>query len=412
MFLKMDIKKYIQNPNKAKVLVTCNGRIPSLELGAIIPFSELNKKGLCDLRYKDDMLISLQDIAWCDILFMVRATSNQSLRVAKFAKKLKRILLGYWDDNFLKIPKYSLTYKYFSNEKIKGNIEKLFALTDTFFSPNDKLAKELAEKSRKPSKILPGLHGAEVFYPPKLNKSQVPVIGYSGGQDHLKIVNNFLGTIFYRMEKMGKAYQIHIVGPKPEFYEQLKVKTIYTKPIHDYYEYLTYSKTLHWDIGLAPQWEDEFTTYKFYNKFLEYTYLGCPGIYTKIEPYVGIVEDGITGLLVPNEIEAWVEAILRLLKDPDLRYKLAFNAYEYVQSHHNRHVVIEKYAEVLAPFLSYRAPYISERMLYLYNPLFQLSNIYQTIQEYIKVNGLKRFLKRAPVYVLKKIKKEKKQNWY
>jgi hypothetical protein len=47
-----------------------------------------------------------------------------------------------------------------------------------------------------------------------------------------------------------------------------------------------------------------------------------------------------------------------LLKDSELRFRIASNAYEFVQNFHNRQIVAEKYATALGPFLNYRAPEI------------------------------------------------------
>jgi hypothetical protein len=148
------------------------------------------------------------------------------------------------------------------------------------------------------------------------------------------------------------------VGPRPDLIDKLKDRIVFSSYIEDYYEYLNFISCLNWDIGLAPQVDSEFTTYKFYNKFLEYTSIGCAGIYSKLEPYIGVIQDGVAGLLVENEIEAWKDAILMLLKDSELRFRIASNAYEFVQNFHNRQIVAEKYATALGPFLNYRAPEI------------------------------------------------------
>jgi hypothetical protein len=200
------------------------------------------------------------------------------------------------------------------------------------------------------------------------------------------------------MAEIAANFKVHVVGPKPGFIGKLPVETKYTPFIRDYYDYLAFASKLEWDIGLAPQWDNEFTTYKFYNKLLEYTHIGCAGIYTKIEPYVGVIEDGLTGLLVPNEVAAWRDAILRLLKDPELRFKIASNAYEFVQSHHNRRVVAEQYAAALAPFLSYQAPNVSRAYLLWSGPIYRFSYVHTAGREYIKMHGIRRFLRRAPGY--------------
>lgn len=384
-----------------RIMVTCPAKIPSVELGAIVPLSELQKQGACEFRYKDERLLSPADVAWCDILFLVRGASSESVWAARWAKKCARTVLGYWDDDLLGIPDYSSAYRYYSNPKIRANIDALFKLADAFLCPNPRLAAKLSALHGREVKILPGVHGRESFEPPKKRTNQPPIVGYSGGPDHMRILNSFVGPAIGEVAQTGASFKLHIVGPKPDFLAGLPVETKYTPSIPDYYDYLAFSSELEWDIGMAPQWESEFTTCKFYNKLLEYAHIGCAGIYTKIEPYVGVIEDGITGLLVPNEVAAWRDAILRLLKDPDLRFKIASNAYEFAQSHHNRKVVVEKYKETLAPFLGHRAPTVGRLSIVASDLAGGPGRLWRIGMEYIQVHGLRYVLRRGPPYLFR-----------
>jgi glycosyltransferase involved in cell wall biosynthesis len=382
-------------------MVTCNDRIPSVELAAIIPLSELQKQGLCEFRYKDEISLSPADIAWCDILFIVRGTSSQHVWAAQWAKRHQRTVLGYWDDNFLAIPEYSLAYPYYSTSRVKANIGSLFRLTDAFFSPNPKLSAKLSALHGREVKVLPGVHGTERFEPPKKRTAQLPIVGYSGGPDHLKILNSLVGPVVADVARTGANFRVHIVGPKPDFMGKLQVTTEYTEHMENYRDYLAFASKLEWDIGLAPQWDTEFTTYKFYNKLLEYTHIGCAGIYSKLEPYASVIEDGVTGLLVPNEVEAWRDAILRLLKDAELRFRIASNAYEFVQAHHSRKSVAEQYKEALAPFLSYRAPAVGKTYVVVSDLAGRIGRFWRMGTEYIKIYGFRHVLRRAPRYLFR-----------
>ena len=382
-------------------MVTCWSRAPSAELGAIVPLSELQKQGLCEFRYKDEILLSPADIAWCDILFIVRGTSSQHVWAAQWAKKHERIVLGYWDDNFLAIPEYSLIYGYYSSSRVKANIDTLFRLTDAFFSPNTKLATTLATLHGRDVKILPVLQGAERVEPPSPRKDGPSVVGYGGGQDHIKILNSLVGPVIAEVARTGADFRVHVVGPKPDFIGKLPVETKYTPSIPDYYSYLAFASKLEWDIGLAPQWDSEFTTYKFYNKLLEYAHIGCAGIYSKLEPYSLVIQDGVTGLLVPNEVAAWRDAILRLLKDPELRFKIASNAYEFVRKHHNRKTVAEQYKETLAPFLAYRAPALGDAYVFSRDLAGGPGCLWRIAVEYVRVYGFWYVLRRSPGYLFR-----------
>jgi GT2 family glycosyltransferase/glycosyltransferase involved in cell wall biosynthesis len=88
-----------------------------------------------------------------------------------------------------------------------------------------------------------------------------------------------------------------------------------------------------WDIALAPLCDTEFNRSKSDLKFLEYSGLGLPGVFSKVVPYQRTIADGSTGVLAPNTTDAWCEAILRLARDPAAREQIATAATKYVLEH-------------------------------------------------------------------------------
>ena len=79
------------------------------------------------------------------------------------------------------------------------------------------------------------------------------------------------------------------------------------------------------DIFIAPLIDNLFNRCKSHIKFLEYTSLGVPGVYSRLEPYSDIVTDTENGLLATS-LDEWYTQIVRLIDEPELGYKLANNA--------------------------------------------------------------------------------------
>lgn len=79
------------------------------------------------------------------------------------------------------------------------------------------------------------------------------------------------------------------------------------------------------DFAVAPLELDRPLNHaKSYLKYLEYSAIGLPGIYTDIEPYAEVIENGKNGILIPrNDPELWKDAIVSLAVDPDLRLSIA-----------------------------------------------------------------------------------------
>jgi len=84
-----------------------------------------------------------------------------------------------------------------------------------------------------------------------------------------------------------------------------------------------------WDIAVAPLLDTPFNHHKSDLKFLEYTGLGLPGVYSDVEAYAS-VSDGHTGLLADNDVVAWRDALLRLGADASLRDQLRAAAWSQV----------------------------------------------------------------------------------
>jgi glycosyltransferase involved in cell wall biosynthesis len=91
-------------------------------------------------------------------------------------------------------------------------------------------------------------------------------------------------------------------------------------------------KNLNWDIGIAPLEDTVFTRSKSDIKFLDYSALGIPGIYSRVPSYTGTVRHMETGWLAENTPDAWIEALETLVSDVALRTNLAQAAQDYVFS--------------------------------------------------------------------------------
>jgi len=346
-----------------RILVTATEKIPSVELGALIPLGAAEARGICAPLYKDLMQISVLDIAWCDILLIVRGVTAEAVDCASAAKKYGRMVLGYWDDDMTGIPQYSSSFKQRTRPDIKQNIQDLFAITDKFFTPTAKLAGKLSRLHGRQASVLPVLPLDDRFKPPSGHEPARRVAGYAGSADHGQLLNSLCLPVVSNLHNQFVDVKFEVLGPPPAARYWMKRYIKYIPYVRNYHKYLDLAVSLDWHIGLAMQEADEFTTYKFYNKFMEYTYIGCAGIYTNVEPYLSVIEDGITGLLCENTSRAWEDAVARLLNDGDLALRIKKNSYDFFKAKHDREKLLDNYLSVLGPCLDFRAPEISQESL-------------------------------------------------
>ena len=81
-----------------------------------------------------------------------------------------------------------------------------------------------------------------------------------------------------------------------------------------------------WDIGLAPLADIAFNRCKSPIKTYDYAALGMAVLASDVLVYRGSLADGAGGMLVKNSEGAWYSALSRLVRDTDLRVRLANGA--------------------------------------------------------------------------------------
>jgi GT2 family glycosyltransferase/glycosyltransferase involved in cell wall biosynthesis len=171
----------------------------------------------------------------------------------------------------------------------------------------------------------------------KLNSQQVRIL-YMGTKTHehdLKLIQQAYTRI---RQEYGKRVELEIVGGIPDhitgFGRQVKPWGIGANS-DAYCEFVHwFRKTNHWDFGVIPLELTPFNRKKSYIKFLDYAAIGVSAICSDIEPYREVVRDGENGLLVTNDTQAWYLAMKRLIDNPDLREKLAENAFRDLTEKH------------------------------------------------------------------------------
>ncbi len=78
----------------------------------------------------------------------------------------------------------------------------------------------------------------------------------------------------------------------------------------------------HFDIGIAPLADTPFNRCKSPIKTLDYAAIGLPVLASDRAAYRGSVADGVGGMLLPDSVDAWFAALMRLLRDTALRRRL------------------------------------------------------------------------------------------
>jgi len=166
----------------------------------------------------------------------------------------------------------------------------------------------------------------------KSNKnSDKIIIGYIGGSTHLEDVKSIIDPLIKISESFPGRIHFEFWGLNPP--DKLKARaSVNVKTIIANYE--KYAKTVQnqdFDILIAPLVDNKFNQAKSNIKFLEYSTLGAPGVFSNVTPFNEIVDNGINGLLASTHQE-WFDYLKLLIESPEKRRIIAGNAQKTVKS--------------------------------------------------------------------------------
>jgi glycosyltransferase involved in cell wall biosynthesis len=158
------------------------------------------------------------------------------------------------------------------------------------------------------------------------------VIGYMGGHSHASDLEMVIPSLERILKRYGKDIQLRFWGTNPpgDLLDWHNVEWL-DPGLVDYREFALYFTGQECDIFLAPLRENLFNQCKSHLKFLEYSALGIPGVYSNITPYMNIVKHGENGFLA-SSLDEWEEYLGQLIEDQDLRYHMGLNALSTVRS--------------------------------------------------------------------------------
>jgi processive 1,2-diacylglycerol beta-glucosyltransferase len=163
------------------------------------------------------------------------------------------------------------------------------------------------------------------------------VLGYMGTRTHDEDLHLILPALHRVGQEAARPLELHLVGgvARAETRQALAALPFPVRqvepPSAEYPEFmLWFTHSLSWDLALAPLQENTFTRAKSDVKFLDYSALGAPGIYSRGPVYSGSVQHKVTGWLADATAQSWAEAMLTLIEDAPLRRELAASAHRHL----------------------------------------------------------------------------------
>ncbi len=248
------------------------------------------------------------------------------------ARAEKKLVVYEVDDLILEVPSWHVSHPAFIDvlfRILRGIVEADAVITSTAllqdyysaFNPNAWLVPNFLDDVLWPLR------------PPKTpdDHEKPVVVGYIGGGSHLPDLEMIKPVIKKVLAKYGARVKFRFWGVKPpaDLLEHSNVEWVGLDML-DYAEFTNFFSHQDCDLFIAPLLDNTFNRCKSQIKFLEYSAMGIPGIYSRLEPYECVIMDGENGLLATTQ-EDWEDALARLIEAPGLRSKVGLSAQETIR---------------------------------------------------------------------------------
>lgn len=271
--------------------------------------------------------------------------------IVKYSKKNKIKIVYEIDDDLLNMDKSNPGHTYYMS--IKSKMEYLIKNSDVVTVSTKTLQKTLYPLNKNiiviPNRLIDSWFDF-VPYKKFKNKNQI-IIGYMGTIYHswdLPLLETAINNVKKYFLKKNKEVVFELVGGTNQ---DLKwAKKIDVPPEKNrYIKFVPWLKSIaNWDIAVAPLEKSAINYNKSELKYLEYTGLNVPGIYSAIGPYKEKVVHNNTGILIKNNTpEEWERNIIRLIEDEELQKNILKNSKKDIENNYLINFSINQWLDIL-----------------------------------------------------------------
>lgn len=277
------------------------------------------------LRHKLTRMVSKFDLNWCDACYAIRPSSIYAQSIAKALKSANRFFISLFDDDLLNISKTSSLYW-----RVKY-MRCCLRLSDYVVACNPAIIKDYKEVSPESHFVLSQAYVQEKDILPVQDVSDKIKMVYCAGRDHTELFETFILPSLEEVLSVDKNIELHLMGVEPDLSNVSHKEQIISHRPRTYESYKNFMKAGHFDIGLAPLYDDAFSNRKYYRKYIDYAEFGVLGLYSNCMPYTFVVKDGYNGIMVESSVQAWSEALFKAVENISSLKALVKNSQDHLR---------------------------------------------------------------------------------
>lgn len=278
------------------------------------------------------------DIVIVERLWVPFVTLETARRLIEQVRRAKAKLVYALDDNLFDLRMHLAGQSWMTQQHVEV-LELFSRASDAILVTTERLRARVAQYNDRVFVIANALDERLICARTRDRELRIRgpvVIGYMGTRNHDEDLEMVAPALKQIHNRWGNRVAFEIIGAvaDPATLERLgDLPLRVVQPPVSYADYplffTWYTRTVNWDIAIAPLRANVFNICKSDIKLLDYAAIGAAGVYSNVPPYDSVV-DGELGLIAGNDADSWVAAVERLILDSGLRARLADNASDYV----------------------------------------------------------------------------------
>jgi glycosyltransferase involved in cell wall biosynthesis len=264
-----------------------------------------------------------------------------------FARQLGRSPLPrvFDFDDALYLPPPSWPQDKRSRERYRRNFDATVRSMHVVICGNHELANRVDHPR---THVLPTAVDHQLFTPQAIGEADGPVAGWVGHSDNLPFLEALAGPL-RELARRHPGFRLKVVADRAPLIDGVEVE----------FEPWTLESEISCfggiAIGLMPLADSPWTRAKCAFKLLQYMALGIPAVAAPVGMNNEVVDDGVDGLLAASG-DQWFAAVDRLLRDRELRRRLAMAGRETVERRYSLSVTSPRLIAILGEVLETVGP--------------------------------------------------------